>query len=324
MDWVSWVALALLVAILVAGWVRGASALLTLVVAMAALFLIGLVTGSRISIGGSPLLDDLAWRPVYLHLEYWPYWFTLATTMFLHADVLHLVMNVVIFIIMGMGLEERVGRGRFLLLFAVAGVVGTLLHSLYIMVLQPFGVFVPVVGASGAVFGIMGAYATLYPRDKVFLFLFLIIPNVPVYIAAGVYTMIEMLALIGPLGSPGVAHHAHVGGLIGGVFLALLLQRVAPVRTRLERMARPHEVDEAAVEALVATDEQRRLLAKLRANRDEPELAGAWLERLARATPCPRCGEVLTARGGRLRCGCGYQVPVLGQPSGAGRRTREG
>jgi membrane associated rhomboid family serine protease len=315
MEWVSVVAIVALVGILLVGWLRRASILFTLVLAMSAVFILGIVLAGRVSISGSPLLEDLAWRPAYLRLSAWPHWYTALTTMFLHADVLHLLMNVVIFIIMGMGLEDRIGRTRFLLVFLIAGLLGTIAHSL--IFLRPVVENVPVVGASGAVFGIIGAYATLYPRDRVFFFFLIIIPNVPVYIAAVVYAVVELLALEGMTAAGGVAHHAHVGGLVAGVAFALVLQRFFPVRSQLERMARPQKVDEAALVGLLQTDEQRGLHAKLIANRDEPELAAAWLDRLARVTPCPRCGSILVARAGRLRCGCGYQLPVLGGPEGA-------
>lgn len=317
MEWISIVALVSIPVIIGIGWLRGWSSLLGITVAMAALFVVSLATGvDRLTLSGSPLLVDLAWRPVYLDWAAWPHWYTLVTSMFLHADPLHLLMNLVIFIIMGIGLEERIGHGRFLAVFAVAGILGTLLYSL-----TQIGSSVPLVGASGAVFGVMGAYATLYPRDRVFFFFILIIPNVPVYIAATIYTVVEVFRIVlSP--SPNVAHFAHVGGLLAGALFAFILARYAHLPDLEHRRAgrkkkgsadggsleQPASTKGPTIAGLVETEEQSRLYKQLQANQDEPELASAWLERFAATTRCPRCGSRLAARGGALKCACGYHA----------------
>ncbi len=318
MDWISILALLFIPSAIIFGWVRGWSMMLSLVVVMAVLFVLTLITSvDHVTIRGSPFLVDLAWRPAFLSLAGWPYWYTIVSTMFLHANPLHLLMNLVIFIIMGIGLEERVGRGRFLLIFLFTGILGTLLHSL-----QFFGEIRPVVGASGAVFGVMGAYASLYPRDKVFFFFILIIPNVPVYIAATVYSVVELFALLTMEGG-GVARHAHIGGLLAGFVIAFFLARYTSLpelahRRRVPKSERDLSLQQAApaqekrkhppVSELVETEEQKRLYERLEENRDEPELASAWLERFAHATKCPRCGKALKAAQGGLKCTCGYQA----------------
>ncbi len=316
MEWISIVSLISIPVIIGIGWLRGWSILLAITVAMAALFVVSLVTGvDRLTLSGSPLLADLAWRPVYLDVAAWPHWYTLVSSMFLHADPLHLLMNLVIFIIMGVGLEERIGRGRFLAVFGVSGILGTLLFSL-----TQINSAVPLVGASGAVFGVMGAYATLYPRDRVFFFFILIIPNVPVYIAATIYTVVEVVRIVlSP--SPNVAHYAHVGGLLAGALFAFILARYAHLpelehrHHRRRKKGAPGETTEESptgktsgpsIASLVETEEQERLYKQLQENRDEPELAAAWLERFAATARCPRCGAHLTARGGVLKCSCGY------------------
>lgn len=318
MEWISLLALLVIPAGLLIGWFREWSMMLSLVVVMAILFVLTLITSvDNVTIRGSPFLAELAWRPSYLALAAWPQWFTLISTMFLHANPLHLLMNLVIFIIMGIGLEERLGRGRFLLVFLFTGIMGTLLHSL-----QFFGQSVPVVGASGAVFGVMGAYASLYPRDKVFFFFILIIPNVPVYIAATVYSVVELFALLMMEGG-GVARHAHIGGLLAGFVIAFFLARYTALpelehRRRVPKHERvpagspaapgPQERKHPPIAELVETDEQKRLYERFQGNRDEPELAAAWLERLAHATKCPRCERALEADRGGLKCTCGYQA----------------
>lgn len=309
-SWVSIAVIVFLVGILAFGWFRGWSMMLTLIVAMAVTFVTGVATAARLAdnVFGSPLLEDLAWRPAYFALDAWMHWPTALTTMFLHADVAHILVNVIVFAFMGMGFEERVGRGRFLATFVVSGVIGTLLHS--VTNLGGMGAHVPVVGASGAVFGIIGAYATLFPRDRVVLFVFLIIPNVPVYIAALVYTVVEVVALNAFGAAGGVARYAHVGGIVGGALMAFLLMRMGQLE-RSERGAPRKKLEvHAGVEALIQTERQRTLYDNMVKNRDEPEVATAWLEKLARDTPCPKCGEPLEATGGSLRSACGYKLAV--------------
>lgn len=321
-GWVSLLAILLIVLTLGWGWYKGWSVLFTLIISMGAVFVLGLATSpvSGVSIVRSSLLQELAWRPDYLSLGAWTHWWTALTAMFLHADVMHFLVNVVVFVFIGMGFEERVGRGRFLLVFLLTGLFGTVLHS--VTNLEGFARFIPVVGASGAVFGVIGAYATMFPRDRVVLFFFLIIPNVPVYIAALLYTAMELIAIEGFGGGGGnVAHHAHLGGLIMGVFMALFLMRIAPVE-RERGAARPASIE--YLEPLLATEEQRHLYERLEANLDEPELAQAWLEKLARATPCPRCQSRLEAARGALRCSCGYKLPLNGKKKPEkGKRAEE-
>lgn len=300
-------AVILVLAILAIGWWKGWSMAQALVVALAAAYVIGVLTASRIdlTLRGSPLLDALAFRPAYLSLDAWMHWPTILSTMFLHADAVHIVSNLVIFMFMALGFEDRVGRGRLLFIFLAGGIVGTLLHSAYAFAVG--GIQTPVVGASGGVFAVIGAYATLWPRDKVVLFFILILPNVPVYIAAGAYTVLEIVALEGFGGGGGVARYAHLGGLIGGVFLAFLMGRMGQATPR-ERQG--HEIVVTALEDRLETPEQKQLYGRLVENKDEPELADAWLERLARTLPCERCGRRFHAGRAGLRCACGNKVPL--------------
>ncbi|MBW3581852.1 MAG: rhomboid family intramembrane serine protease [Euryarchaeota archaeon] len=308
-DWVGLTAAGLMIAVVGFGWFRGWSMVQSLIVAMFGVFMLGVVTspGLALSLVGSSLVESLAWRPAYIAPSAFLHWPTLVTTMFLHADAVHIVMNVVIFVFMGMGLEERIGRGRLLLVFLGGGIIGTLLHTFYVLVAAaPVEAFRPVVGASGGVFAVLAAYATLYPRDKVVLFFILILPNVPVYIAALVYTAMELVALefVGGLGS-GVARIAHIGGIGGGAFLAFLIMRIRPVQ-RGKEAGRP--IDLKALESRIETPEQREIYDRFIANKDEPELARAWLERLADMLPCERCGSTMHLGKDTLRCTCGNRV----------------
>jgi membrane associated rhomboid family serine protease len=146
-----------------------------------------------------------------------PVWLTLFTAMFLHGSPLHLAGNMLYLWIFGDNVEDRLGRGRFTILYLVSTVVACLSH-----VLGNVGSAEVMVGASGAIAGLMGAYLVLFPRVKVWVvFLF-----VPFKMRAIWYLLvwIGMQFLIMLDKKSNVAWLAHVGGFICGIVLAFLLK----------------------------------------------------------------------------------------------------
>ena len=111
-------------------------------------------------------------------------------------------------------LERRIGSKKFLTLFIVSGIVGNIgyLTTAYIS----NNTFVPAIGASGAVYGVVGALAILYPRMPVLIYG--IIP-MPMIVTAFLYVMIDFFGLFMPTG---VAHGAHIGGMIVGIIFAII------------------------------------------------------------------------------------------------------
>ena len=308
-DWVSAASAAGAVGLFAVLWFRRAMATQTVAIVCFLLFLVAAVTAANLrsaTIVGSPLLEHLAFRPAYLvHPADWWRAYTLVTTMFLHYDVLHIVANMVTLIFIGLPFEERIGRGRWMMVYLGGGVLGTLLHSVYQLQQGTGETFV--VGASGAFFAVLAAYATLYPRDPVVLFAIIIIPRAPVYIAAVVYSGMQFFAIFRV--PTNVATLAHVGGAIAGVLLAPLVSytlRRAPVQ------AAARGVELARLEDLAKTQEQRKLLAKLRENKDEPELAKAWYEKFVASLRCPECGDPCRDEGGVLRCPRGHETDLRG------------
>ena len=163
------------------------------------------------------------------------------TTMFLHGGWLHLIANMWTLFIFGDNVEDRLGRGRYLVFYLACGVAGTLLHT----VLSPNS-WVPLVGASGAIAGVMGAYFLLFRRSMVLVFIpfFFMAPivEVPAYVFLGVWFLLQFFSgafsILGPRAAQtgGVAFWAHVGGFAAGVVLILLLSRIRllPRRRLLE------------------------------------------------------------------------------------------
>lgn len=267
-------------------------------------FLVTIATGSHGSIAGSPLLDDLATRIDYLTLDQWARWPTILTASFLHSGVAHLLSNVFVFVMIGMPFEERVGRARFLAIYLFGAVSAVLLHALWTLGTAPQNVDIPLVGASGAVFGILGAFATLYPRDRIPMYLVVImLPRVPVLVGALVLSAIEFLFLFGDTSR--VARAAHLGGVVGGAIGAFLLRPKVPLN---ERRPEALNVEPDKLEQLAKTPQQRDILKRLRESHDQPEVQKAWLERYAATVSCTQCGSALEARGATVRCPNGHPV----------------
>ena len=142
--------------------------------------------------------------------------FTLVTSMFLHADLLHLGMNMLFLLIAGDGVERAMGGSRFLIFYLASGVLAGLFHVYLNDASQ-----LPCIGASGAIFGVLAAFAVLFPfRWLVTLFGFIPVP-VPAIIL--VFIMISAETVYAAQGGlPNISNAAHVGGFLAGVFLTLL------------------------------------------------------------------------------------------------------
>ena len=154
---------------------------------------------------------------------------SLFSAMFLHAGWLHLAGNMLFLSIYGDNVEHRLGRFNYLLVYLGTGIAATLFFAL----LAP-GSQVPMIGASGAISGVLGCYFIWFPRNKikVFVFLFPFLMNtvlVPARWVLGFYLLVDNLIplLINGGGGSGVAHGAHLGGFLAGVALALGVDRLS-------------------------------------------------------------------------------------------------
>ncbi|UCC58169.1 MAG: rhomboid family intramembrane serine protease [Candidatus Bathyarchaeum sp.] len=141
---------------------------------------------------------------------------TLVTSMFLHADIIHIGMNMLFLLVTGDAVERKLGSSRFLALYLACGVIAGLFHS-YLKSTSA----IPTIGASGAIFGVIAAFAILFPfRWLVTLFGFIPIP-VPAIIFVFI-TILTETAYVASGVLENIAHTAHVGGFLAGVFLTLL------------------------------------------------------------------------------------------------------
>jgi len=153
-----------------------------------------------------------------------PPWATLFTSMFLHGGWFHLIGNMLFLWIFGNNIEDVLGHGRYILFYLCCGVVAALTQAF-----SSFGAHVPMVGASGAIAGVLGAYLLLYPYANVHVFVWIVIffriVNIPAWIMLGLWFAMQVVSgLARAPGTPGVAFWAHVGGFVSGVILVALLR----------------------------------------------------------------------------------------------------
>jgi membrane associated rhomboid family serine protease len=145
---------------------------------------------------------------------------TLLTYMFFHGDLLHIAGNMMFLWVFGDNVEDACGHVRFLLLYLAGGIIAGLLH----VAMQP-GSEAPLVGASGAVAGIIAAYLVLHPRVLVWVIAFKFIPlRVSAMWVLGAWIALQVLMLFVKQTGP-VAWWAHIGGIIAGAILIVALRR---------------------------------------------------------------------------------------------------
>ena len=155
-----------------------------------------------------------------------PPWLTIFTSMFLHANILHLGGNMLYLWIFGNNIEDVMGHGRFLVFFLLIGAVAAFSHA----VTAPSST-VPMIGASGAISGVLGAYVLLFPHARVEVLIpigfFPYIVQVPAVVVLGLWIVVQIVNAVFDLGGVGggVAWFAHVGGFFAGLTLINLFAR---------------------------------------------------------------------------------------------------
>jgi membrane associated rhomboid family serine protease len=172
-----------------------------------------IVDTTKVVIGGTEYLIPQAPGPDPIYL-------TLLSSMFMHGSWLHLGGNMLFLWIFGDNVEHRAGPIVYLPVYLLAGIVGSLAQTLS----DPTST-IPSLGASGAISGVLGAYLVLYPRNRVTVFLFRFLVQVPALVAIGMWIALQVVSsLADPTGAGGVAYLAHIGGFATGVLAGLLLR----------------------------------------------------------------------------------------------------
>jgi membrane associated rhomboid family serine protease len=157
-----------------------------------------------------------------------PIQLTLLSSMFMHGDLLHLGGNMLFLWVFGDNVEHRAGRIPFIVAYLLAGLVGSVAQ-----ILSATDSPIPTLGASGAISGVLGAYLVLFPGNRVTVFLFRFLTQVPALVAIGMWIAFQVFAqFAAPVGEGGVAYLAHIGGFAAGVVAGLLFRALPSPRPR--------------------------------------------------------------------------------------------
>jgi membrane associated rhomboid family serine protease len=160
-----------------------------------------------------------------------PWWQTLFTSMFMHGGFLHIAGNMLFLWVFGNNIEDRLGRVKFLLFYLLAGLI-----AVYTQALIDTSSTAPTIGASGAIAGVLGAYALLFPRARVltliFIIFFVTLVEIPALILLAVWFILQFIPALGqvavdPGGGQGVAYFAHVGGFVFGLAVAAVMLSIS-------------------------------------------------------------------------------------------------
>ncbi|MGZ3853522.1 MAG: rhomboid family intramembrane serine protease [Flavisolibacter sp.] len=154
---------------------------------------------------------------------------TLITSMFMHGGLAHILGNMLFLFIFGDNLEDAMGHSRYFFFYLLCGVIAGLSHvfATYFLGQSPY---VPSLGASGAISGVMAGYLVLFPRRRVRIWLFFFFTiSVPAFIAVGVWFVFQLINGLGALGGDeaagGIAYAAHIGGFIAGLLLVKMFEK---------------------------------------------------------------------------------------------------
>ena len=169
------------------------------------------------------LIKNYGATPILLTNQTFIYWYSSISSMFLHGSLMHLGGNLLYLWIFGDNVEDEFGRFNFILFYILCGVGAVIAQILFNTESN-----VPMIGASGAIAGTLGAYIVLYPRAKIFVFawvvIFVKILKIPAFIVIGVWIGLQIMNVFDQ-GVSGVAYSAHVGGFICGVILTPLFKK---------------------------------------------------------------------------------------------------
>ena len=249
------------------------------------------------------LIPALSGEPSHFHRMF--------TSAWLHADFMHVLLNILVIALAGGPLEQRLGAKRWVAVYFIGFIGGNVAW-----VLSHPESFSPAIGASGAAFGILGAYMACWPEDKIDFPLLLLIRAWPVWLIAFIRLGIEILYMYtnqsGTAGESNIAHMAHVGGFFLAYLVARPIAKGAPSPIgdfgtsgksssllddiRKQATARMGDLHDDPWSSAGKSLEGRaaRILTRLRAEGDELETRRAWLEELAENTICPICdGEIV-------------------------------
>lgn len=144
-----------------------------------------------------------------------PVYFNFLSSMFMHGGFQHIFGNMLFLWIFGDNIENLIGHIRYAIFYIICGIAAAIAQ----IIMGPDSI-IPMLGASGAISGVLGGYMLLFPKRKVKALIFRMITTVPAYVALGIWIGYQIIVgYLTPSGGGGVAYAAHIGGFIAGVAL---------------------------------------------------------------------------------------------------------
>ena len=246
------------------------------------------------------LIPSRASSPLWIH--------TLFSAGFLHADALHVLGNTVILALIGIPLEQRLGGKRYLQIYFIGLFGGSFAWYIFNSASNA-----PSLGASGAAFGLLGAYLAGWPKDEI-PFPLILIRKWPVTLIALLYFALEIMRAYDAMAlgkGTNVAHMAHLGGFVATYLALPLVAKGGPYALGVDDggpsgqsllSLRMKQMKSSMISITDLPDpwsaggfelpkNAKETLQKLRASGDEAETRIAWMEHLANQSECPVCGE---------------------------------
>jgi len=338
-HWSAFLAIAIMIIAIVFAFIKKFMITYALIIANIIIFIISSIYTEELVIGylSNYYIDynimyaGLGFKPAYLSLEYSPQLYTIITSQFIHSDFPHILGNMLVLFFVGVALEERIGSKKFLGIFLLTGIIAALAQSFiggavyFNMTGEEVRQFIPMVGASGAIFGILGALVYSYTNDKIVMpipvFIIMIVRRIRVLYAVLLFTIFETVIILfeafggNILFSDNTAHFAHLGGLIGGIILAAII--LGRNKTHTEKgqtlyydsyqTQRPRNIDFSKLDELATTKELKDMLEKIK-NESVPQVQDIWLEHFLDKSNCPNCNTRLNHFDKKIWCEkCGYK-----------------
>ncbi len=144
-----------------------------------------------------------------------PVYFNFISSMFMHGDIMHILGNMMFLFVFGDNLENLLGHIRYFAFYIVCGIAAA-----FAQILMDTDSVIPMLGASGAISGVLGGYILLFPKRKVRAIIFHFLTDVPAFIALGLWIGLQLITgYFTDPGTGGVAYAAHIGGFIAGLAL---------------------------------------------------------------------------------------------------------
>ena len=172
---------------------------------------------SGVDLNGIQILRDSLGRTAEIHhyASPLPGYFNFISSMFMHGDIMHIFGNMMFLFIFGDNLEDLLGHIRYIVFYLVCGFAAAAAQIL----MGPDSI-IPMLGASGAISGVLGGYLLLFPNKPVKAIIFNFLTTVPAFVALGIWIVYQLvIGYLTPPGTGGVAYAAHIGGFFAGLAL---------------------------------------------------------------------------------------------------------